>query len=285
MLSGRVKFLVLVFLVFYACDLFIKDEDRTPIARVDETYLYLDEVEPLISEEMSTQDSTILVNNYINNWATQQLLMVNAVRNISEGKQQEFNRLVEGYRKDLFTQTYLEALVGRKVDSIVSMDEAQSYYIENQEAFKLNEELIKFRYINLEENREDFDEVKKKFVRFDQKDKEELDSISIQFRSYSLNDSIWVRVSQVLDKIPVLNASNKDQLLKKSNFIELKDSLGVYLMHINDVLLRNDTAPLEYVKPTIDQIVINRRKLEFINDLKRDITKDAIKNKQFEIYN
>jgi len=88
-----------------------------------------------------------------------------------------------------------------------------------------------------------------------------------------------------LDKIPVANASNKEELLKKSNFIQLKDSLGVYLMHINDVLLRNDTAPLEYVKPTIDQIVINRRKLEFINDLKTDITKDAIKNKQFELYN
>ena len=121
-------------------------------------------------------------------------------------------------------------------------------------------------------------------MRFDSLDKKILDSISIQFKSYSLNDSIWVKVSQVLDKIPVVNATNKDQLLKKSNFIEVKDSLGVYLMHINDVLLRNDTAPLEYVKPTIDQIVINRRKLEFINELKREITKDAIKNNQFEIF-
>jgi hypothetical protein len=88
----------------------------------------------------------------------------------------------------------------------------------------------------------------------------------------------------VVDKIPVITSENRDQLLKKSNFIELKDSLGVYLMQINDVLLRNDTAPLEYVKPTIDQIVINKRKLEIIRELEKDITKDAIKNKQFEIY-
>ena len=116
-------------------------------------------------------------------------------------------------------------------------------------------------------------------------DKKELDSISIQFKSYSLNDSIWIKVSQVIDKIPVINAENKNELLKKSNFIQLKDSLGVYLMQINDVLLRNDTAPLEYVKPTIDQIVINKRKLELIKELEKDITKDAIKNNQFEIYN
>ena len=51
------------------------------------------------------------------------------------------------------------------------------------------------------------------------------------------------------------------------------------------MLLRNSTAPLEYVKPTIDKIVINKRKLELIRELEKDITKDAIKNKKFEIYN
>ena len=56
-------------------------------------------------------------------------------------------------------------------------------------------------------------------------------------------------------------------------------------MQINDVLMRSEIAPLEYVKPTIDQIVINRRKLELIKDLEKDITKDAVKNNQFEIYN
>jgi hypothetical protein len=39
------------------------------------------------------------------------------------------------------------------------------------------------------------------------------------------------------------------------------------------------------VNSTIKQIVINKRKLELIKQLKKDITKDAIKNKQFEIYN
>ena len=55
-------------------------------------------------------------------------------------------------------------------------------------------------------------------------------------------------------------------------------------MQIKDVLFQNDTAPLDYVKPTIDQIILNKRKLELIKKLETDITKDAIKNKQFEIY-
>jgi len=96
---------------------------------------------------------------------------------------------------------------------------------------------------------------------------------------------MWVKVSQIVEKIPVVNVDNKKQLLKKSNFLQLKDSLDLYLMQINDVLFQNDYAPLEYVKPTIDQIVINKRKLELIKQLEKDITKDAIKNNQFEIYN
>ena len=83
----------------------------------------------------------------------------------------------------------------------------------------------------------------------------------------------------------MLTSENREQLLKKSNFIQLKDSLGLYLMHTNDVLLRNENAPMEFVMPTIKQIVINKRKLEFIKELEKDITKDAIKNKQFEIFN
>ena len=36
-------------------------------------------------------------------------------------------------------------------------------------------------------------EIAKKFRRFDDEDKRDLDSISIQFKSYSLNDSIWIK--------------------------------------------------------------------------------------------
>lgn len=96
---------------------------------------------------------------------------------------------------------------------------------------------------------------------------------------------MWIRYDRVIEKIRILGNQNKQELLKKPNFIELKDSLGLYLMQITDVLLRNQLAPIEYVMPTIRQIVINKRKLEFIKQLEKDITKDAIKNKQFEIFN
>ncbi|HMC00555.1 MAG TPA: hypothetical protein VKN14_05910 [Flavobacteriaceae bacterium] len=278
--------IVIVLLVlFFSCHFFKEEEDRTPVARVKDKFLYKEDIINLVPENSTKEDSALLVTNYINRWATQQLLVNGALINLSEEKQQGFNRLVNQYKNDLYSKAYLEALVKRNIDTTVTTEEAQTYYQQNIDAFKLNENLIKFRYININENRQDFDEITSKFKRFNAEDKKELDSISIQFKSYSLNDSIWIKVSQVINKIPAITIENEDQLLKKSNFIQLKDSLGVYLMQINDVLLRNSEAPLEYVKPTIDQIVINKRKLELIRELEKDITRDAIKNKQFEIYN
>lgn len=282
----RYKSLIFLLIILVtSCKFFKKADERIPIARVNDAYLYYDDIEDLVKEDTSIEDSTLLVQNFINRWATQQLFLDGALLNLNETKQETFNKLVIQYKNDLYTKAYIEALVKRSIDTLVNKQEAEEYYANNKDAFKLNEELIKFRYIHVDENIINFSDIEKKFKRFNNIDKKELDSISIQFKSYSLNDSIWIRVKQIVDKIPAITSENKNELLKKSNFVQLKDSLGVYLMQINDVLLRNDTAPLEYVKPTIDQIVINKRKLELIRKLEKDITKDAIKNKQFEIYN
>lgn len=277
--------IIIVFVLVTSCHFFKKVDERVIVARVNDTYLYYEDIKDLVSEGTSKEDSTLLAQNFINKWATQQLFVDGAMRNLSEDQQEAFNKLIVQYKNDLYTKAYIEALVKRSIDTTVTQAEAEVYYNLNKEVFKLNEELVKIRYIHVHENIINFNSIQQKFKRFNAEDKKELDSLSIQFKSYSLKDSIWVKVNQVVDKIPVITSENRYELLKKSNFIELKDSLGVYLMQINDVLLRNDTAPLEYVKPTIDQIVINKRKLEIIRELEKDITKDAIKNKQFEIYN
>ncbi|WP_254504077.1 hypothetical protein [Aquimarina spinulae] len=66
--------------------------------------------------------------------------------------------------------------------------------------------------------------------------------------------------------------------------MQLRDSTGVYMVKIKDVLKRNEIAPIEYIKPTIRQIILNKRKLELIKKIEKDITRDAVENKQFEVY-
>lgn len=283
-MKTKILYIILLAVIIYGCERFNSDKIDDAVARVNDSYLYKEDLKHIIPNNVSKADSTFLANNYINNWASNLLLMDKALLNLPEKQQESFNSLVKQYKNDLYTKAYLEALVKRSIDTTVSKVETDTIYQRNKESFKLNDELLKLRYINLPQNAVNLEVIKSKFKKFEKNDKVFLDSIAVQFRSYSLNDSVWVRASQVIEKIPVANQSNKNQLLKKSNFVQLKDSLNLYLIQINDVLLRGDYAPLDYVKPTVIQIINNKRKLELIKEIENEITKDAIKNKQFEIY-
>ena len=276
--------IIIVLFWFVGCDFFKKADEEGAVARVNDVYLYKDDIKDLIPEGASSADSALIVNQYINRWASQLLLMDGAMLNLNESKQQSFTKLVDQYKTDLYTKAYLDALVKKNIDTVVPRQEAEWFYEANKESFKLNDDLLQLRYLSLPQNPIDLDTITKRFKRFNNDDKRYLDSISVQFKAYSLNDSMWVKYSQVADKVPVVNSQNKNQLLKKSNFIQLKDSINLYLMQVKDVRIQNNYAPLEYVSSSIEQIVINKRKLELIKQLEKDITKDAIKNKQFEIY-
>mgnify|MGYP003333784795 FL=1 len=150
--------------------------------------------------------------------------------------------------------------------------------------FKLNEDLVKFRYIQLPLETIEIESVEDMFLRYEISDQEVLDSLKIHFKSHFFNDSTWVAVKNIKDVSLLKLFNDQKRLLKKTNFIKQSDSIGISLIHVEDMLLSGDYAPLEYVKSTVDKIVINKRKLTLIKQLENDITKDAIKNNQFEIY-
>ena len=77
------------------------------------------------------------------------MLVDGAKLNLSETKQEAFNKLVVQYKNDLYTKAYIEALVERSIDTTVTQEEAEKYYNANKDVFKLNEDLIKFRYIHV----------------------------------------------------------------------------------------------------------------------------------------
>jgi len=278
--------LVLCFSTFLqSCNYYKETEEREVVARVNENYLYKEDIQALIGENVTEEDSILIVSNFITRWATQQLLIDGAKFNLSSKVQKEFDELVKNYKNELYTKAYADALVAKKLDTSFNESEIESYYELHLENFRLNEDLVKLRFINLDKNSLDFKDVKRKFIRFNEEDKADLDKIALQFKAFSFNDSVWISTSSVFNRIVPLSDSNKSQLLKKSNFLELEDSLEVYLVYVNDVLLRNDQAPLEYANPTIKQIILNKRKAELVKELEKDITRDAIENKQFEIYN
>ncbi|WP_237701149.1 peptidyl-prolyl cis-trans isomerase [Maribacter sp. HTCC2170] len=270
---------------FVACNSVWKDNSgEGPIARVGESYLYKEDVVPFLTEGMTKEDSTSLVTGYINNWASKQLLLSKSKINLSEDKLAEFDALVNTYRTDLYTRAYKEALVQQGSDTVVSQSQMEGFYKKEKENFKLKEKIISLRFIELPLQFLNKETVISKLKKFDDDDVTYLDSIGVQFKKLNFNDSIWVSASRVREEIPPLTLENQNRYLKKSQFFELQDSLGVYLAKITGVLEINDIAPLSYIEPSIKQVLLNRRKLDYIRRLETEIIDEAIKEKEFEVY-
>ena len=278
------RFFSLCFLVIFSCDLALKPNSQDSIARVNSSFLTLDDIDNVLFEGLSQQDSLIQIQNVINNWATEQLLQDGARINLEARQQSEFEILVQQYKSDLYISAYLEALVKQNLDTTITNQELEEVYNQNKELFVLKEDLIKLRYINHDKNLPNSNEIKHRFRRYNAEDRTVLDTISLQFNSFFLNDSVWIKSSQVISKIKPLKKGFNKVLLKKINFIQLKDSLGLYLMEVKDLLEIGSQAPMAYALPTLKQIIINKRKLKLVNQLKSEIVDDAIKNKKFEIY-
>lgn len=281
------KFLIQLFLVAMlvsSCDYFKAPKEPKAIARVGKKYLYQEDILDLVPKGTSKNDSIAIVKSFIDRWATQQLLFEASERNLSNEKVTSFNELMEQYKVDLYTKAYLEELVIRQVDTVVNEEQIEDYYLKNKQYFKNATELVKLRYINLVKENPKFAKIKAKFSSFTKKDRKELEQLAVQFKSYAFNDSIWVDINQVYEKLPFLNIENKSKYISSGINFQYPDSTTIWLVKVNKVLPKDSATPLEFLKPTIKQIIVNNRKLELVNTIEKEITNDAINDKKYEIY-
>ncbi len=276
--------IVFVFSIVASCDYFSVPKEPKAIARVGKNFLYQEDVKDVVPKGTTKKDSLAIIKSFINQWATKKLLFEAAERNLSNDKVSEFNVLMDQYKVDLYTKAYIEELVIRQVDTLVTEKQIVDYYEKNKQYFKNPSELVKLRYINLVKENPKFAKIKAKFTSFTKKDRKGLEELAVQFKSYAFNDSIWVDINQVYEKLPFLTEENKNKYISNGSYFQYLDSTTLWLVKVNKVLPKDNATPLEFLKPTLKQIIINNRKLELVNTIEKEITNDAINDKKYEIY-
>jgi len=251
---------------------------------MQDKYFYFEDIQNNMPRNLSKEDSIIYVNNQIINWAKKHILNDKALINLDFEEQKNLLDLVESYKSDLFSHYYQEKMIKVSMDTIILDNEIENYYNTNKSNFKLNQDLVKARYIKISEENYNIKDVRNRFKRFNEDDIFFLDSISLQFSSFSLNDSIWINKDVFFSKFPDIKTYIKNNIVKKALFYQLEDSLQLYLIKINKSVFRNDIAPLDYIKPTLKQILLNKKKLEFVTDFEKDLIEDALQKKELEFY-
>ena len=278
----KLRTLLIFLLLLLSCDFNYESNDNI-VARAGEKTLTNEELIEKLPKIINSEDSLIISNKIINDWALNQLLIKNAEINLSSKEVEKIEKISREYYNDLLISTYKNKVASYNSDTLVLDDEISEYYNSNFDNFLLYEDIIKGRYVRLNKNNFNLNEIKRRFRRFNEQDLIFLDSISLQLLNYSLNDSTWVNKDLFFNKIPVLKDEEIERIVKKTLYVVKEDSLDVYLIKINDFIGINGKAPLDYIYYRIEELIKNKKKVDFIKKFETETIENAKLENNFEI--
>ena len=266
------------------CDLFQfnKQNSEQPVARVNEKYLYRSDLKRA-TEGLNKDDSAIVSKRYIETWVKDQLMLHRAELALSD-EQKDFEKQIEEYRRSLLIYSYRQKLLQQKLDTVVSRDEIAEYYENNINNFILAEDIIKGTFVKVPISAPRINEVRA-WSRSNSSDAlNEMEKYCINYaEKYNDFNNNWIYFASIKGQIP-MQISQPGRYLRYNRNIESSDSLYIYFLHITDHLTEGDVAPLEMVYGDIRSILLNKRKIEFFQDLEARVYNDAVSRNQFEIY-
>lgn len=275
--------MLLALLTGAGCNFFESDTERTPIAKAGKHLLYTDELVAAMPQGLTFEDSTLFAESFIRQWATRLLMVDRAELNLSE-QQKDLSRQLEEYRQSLLIYLYQTEWVRQQMDTLVTDEEIAEYHANHTVDFDLQEDIVRALFVRVNLNDPEAENLKK-WIRKD--DDPELRSVMESYctqhaLAMHLNDGQWVPLEKLLGLLPPSAGVNAAQVRYRT-FFDVADSTSRYLLDIKELKQKNTTAPVEYVAGNIASVILNRRKLEMMRKLERDIYGQAVSKGQVKV--
>ncbi|MGM9748606.1 MAG: hypothetical protein ACI3ZN_07380 [Candidatus Cryptobacteroides sp.] len=257
--------------------------DSPAVARAGRNTLYLDELEAVIPDGISEEDSLRLAIQYINNWASDLLFMELAESQLSK-QEKDVTRELESYRRSLLKYRYEQYYINERLDTAVTSAEIESYYTGHASDFISKRPVVKARFMRISSDSPNINVIKKKMASDDEADIIEADSLTYSsaefFKQYGGN---WIDVVTLASDMGI----DYGDLMKvrPGLFIENVPREGMTdFVYIVDVVPSGSIPPVEYCREKIVDIILSTRKHRLTLDLERELIEDAREKGKFEIY-
>ncbi len=276
------RFILIILILFssVSCDNLANNNSNDLVARAGGNFLYTNDLPVFESKD----DSLRKFSNFIESWAKEKVLYDLSLVNLSQSKKNQIDQLVDNYKIDLYINSYKDLIVNTRIDSIVTDAQIDSFYNLNNKSFKLNENLVKYRYVKVPNDNINLNRIRSNFIRTSNEDRQFLDSLNFQFADLKLNDSIWFTERDLISSIEFINQQNKFRYLIKNRLFTIEDFEYVNFFIVKDILESGNIPPISYLYERIKSTIINQRKLNLLQNLNKEILNDALKSKKYEIY-
>lgn len=270
--------------VFAACNFSEKPELKgTPLARVGEKYLYFDDIKDIIPQNISKYDSIAFLKNFINKWIKKQAILDKANITLTE-KQKDISKQLEEYKNVVLMNKYEQIVINQKLDTNILNSEIENYYEAHKSELKLRENIVNPLFVRIPKSAQNLNQVKIWYKSSNENDIDKLVKLSYKSRGdFFYEEHEWYSFSSFFKKIPVETGPSDELFLRTNKYIEFNDSLDYYFVNIKAFRLKNDEAPLDYVKSEIKSIILNKRKINLITEIENQLFNDVISDSKAEI--
>ncbi len=273
----------MLLLFVFGCNKSGVDENDKPLARVHNKFLFESDLKGLFPSNISREDSITLAKNYINDWIKKQLMLQKAEENLTD-ESKNIEKQIEDYRSSLLIFKYRQELIKQKIDTVVTDQEIESYYKEYSANFILNHNIVKALYLKVSKESPEIDKVRQWYKSDDTESLTKLEDYCYQYATKFDNfNGQWLPFNNLLNELP-LTIDDEERYLRYNKYIETDDSLFYYFVKINDYALKSTVQPIEYAKPKIKTIILNKRKFSFFEKLENNIYNNALNRNEFIIY-
>lgn len=235
--------------------------------------LHRSDLEGLVAQGVSPEDSTIIVTNYVEQWIRQTVILAKAEKNIKDN----FDRQLHEYKNSLLAYAYEQQIVSQLLDTNISEEQIIQYYEEHRDDFHLKNAIVKAIYIIVPSKSPAVPKLKKIISKTPFGDHEiiELEETATRHGMKGHYDAdTWMPFYTLQTAVPI-TTYNENLYLKQNRTIILTDNEITYMVRIIDYKVSDDTAPLEMQTDNIRSILLNHRKLEILDRLQNDLLEEA----------
>ena len=289
MISGQVRnrrnalhavLLVSVMSVIVGCK---QEEDPLDpvVARAYDHVMTRSELRNKLPAGYNPKDSARLADQIITNWIRDRVILQLADKNLSE-EQKDFSAELTDYRNSLLTYAYERAMVRQNLDTAVTEAEVENYYQTNGRNFKLESIIVRLRFVKLSQNAPDIEKLKKWFRSDNEDDYEKIEEYCRKYAdNYFLDEGTWLYLDDFLKEVP-LPVIDWDSFLDHTTYYEYSSGTHLYLVRFYGFRLRGDTPPLTLVERRIKELILNKRKVDFIKEMREKAVNEAYAQKNVE---
>jgi hypothetical protein len=247
------------------------------VAAVGEYKLYADDMIGEIPKGLSEADSLRYSEQYIDSWVKEHVLLHKAEELLPDDAK-NVEKQLQKYKNSLLMYAYEKQYVKQRLDTLIPMEDIETFYNNNIEDFTLRDYIVKAvysKYTLLTPGLEDMSQWYKLNTEDDwtsYKAFTQMYAVDVQ-----LDTTQWLYFNDVLDKIP-LDDLNKTSFIKYKKRTKFEDGQFMYYLNILDYKLKNEASPIEFEKDKIKGILLNQRMNELRKQLKEELYKDALKS-------